>query len=147
MCSGLTLEIPELRRWHYSDLYFVNYGHVFCVFRLKVIIVFINIVCALSWNDVAIIKTLFEEVAIVSQKVRAFFDSEHFSGAVSIMIISNFNNEPLAQVVVKLEPQFKSHRQSFSFSNNLYLSIFWELLDAKLYMYLLFIVGIFLFHE
>ena len=25
----LTMEIPELRHWHYSDLYFVNSGHVF----------------------------------------------------------------------------------------------------------------------
>ena len=57
-------------------------------------------------------------MAIISQQTRAFFDSEHLSAAASIMIISNVSNEPV--------PNFenKSHRQTFSFSNNLYSSIF-----------------------
>ena len=57
--SGLTMEVPELRHWQSSDLYFVNSGHVFCVFLLKVILVFINTVCALSLSDVSIIESLF----------------------------------------------------------------------------------------
>ena len=43
----------------------------------------------------------YEEMAIISQQTRAFFDSEHLSAAASIMIISNVSNEPLAKVVVK----------------------------------------------
>ena len=40
-------------------------------------------------------------MAIISQKTRAFFDSEHLSAAASIVIISNVSNEPLAKVVIK----------------------------------------------
>ena len=65
-------------------------------------------------------------MAITSQQTRAFFVSENLSAAASIMIISNNSNEPLAEVVVKSESTFenKSHRQTFNFSNNLYLPIF-----------------------
>ena len=65
-------------------------------------------------------------MAIISQQTRAFFDAENLSAADSIVIISNVSNEPLAKVVVKKEPKFenKSHRQTLSFSNNLYLPIF-----------------------
>ena len=65
-------------------------------------------------------------MAIASQQTSAFFDSEHLSAAVSIMIVSNVKSEPLAQLVLKQEPKFenKPHRETFSFSNNLYLSIF-----------------------
>ena len=50
-------------------------------------------------------------MAIVSHQTRAFFDSEHLSTAVSILIISNVSSEPLAQLVLKQEPKFenKSH--------------------------------------
>ena len=65
-------------------------------------------------------------MAIISQKTTAFLNSEHLSAAESIMIISYVSNEPLAKVLAKYEPKFenKSHKQTFSFWNNLYLSIF-----------------------
>ena len=101
----------------------------FRAFLLKVIIVFINTVCALSLIDVEMIASL---LLILSRwqsfpsRLRAFFDSKHLSAAVSIMIFSNVSNEPLAQLVVTKEPKFenKSHRKTFSFANNLYLPIF-----------------------
>ena len=34
-------------------------------------------------------------MAIVSQQTKAFFDSEHLSAVVSIIIISNVSNKPL----------------------------------------------------
>ena len=56
-------------------------------------------------------------MAIISQKTRAFLNSEHLSAAEPIMIISYVGNEPLAKVLAKYEPKFenKSHKQTFSF--------------------------------
>ena len=53
------MEKPELRHWQHFDFCFVNFGRVFCIFLLKVIIVFKNIACALSLSNVAIIQSLF----------------------------------------------------------------------------------------
>ena len=61
--SGLTIEIPELRHWHYSDLYFVKYGHVILRLPSQSYYCFINTVCALWLSDVAIIESLLSSLS------------------------------------------------------------------------------------
>ena len=92
VCSGVTVEMPELRHWHYSDLYFVNSGHVFfCIFLLKVIIVFLNIIRALSLSDVAIIESF-----LLTLSRRQSFPSrqEYF------LIQNTFGQSPLLWLLV-----------------------------------------------
>ena len=89
--SGLTMEVPELRHWQSSDLYFVNSGYVFCVFLLKVILIFINTVCALSLSDVSIIESLF----LTLSRWQSFPSKlEHF------LIQNTFRQPPLLWLLV-----------------------------------------------
>ena len=90
--SGLIMEIPELSHWHNSDLYFLNSGHILGVSLLKVIIVFINTVCALSLSDVALIWSL-----LLTLSRRQSFPSrqEHF------LIQNTFRNSCLVSLLLR----------------------------------------------
>ena len=95
------MEIPELHHWYYSDLYFVNCGHVFFASSFSKLYLFSKhrMCSVVKWclnNWISLLN--FEWMAIISRQTRALFDSEHLSAAASIMIISNVSNEKFATV-------------------------------------------------
>ena len=96
ICSKLTMEIQELRHWHYSDLHFDNSGHLFFRLPFQSYIHF-NKHCMCSvikWYHNNWISPLWKSF---SSRPEHFFDSEYLSATASIMIISNVSKKPFTR--------------------------------------------------
>ena len=115
VCLGLTMETLTLY-WHVSDTFLIytslTLDIFFHVFLLKVIIVFINIVYALSLSEVAIIESLLLTLSRwqwFPRRKEYFFliqSTIRQQPLLWLLVTSKqwllvTSNEPLAQVVVK----------------------------------------------